>query len=264
MATKKDKRPNPAPKKGTNKSTRKAVVKKKPVAKKAAPKKRKTSPEQAEQKRRMDWEINHARIKETFITLIKEHKRTPTLTEMAKATRLGRKTIERHVKDIKFDAMLHPLRVLTEEVILSIFVSAKQGNSGSQKLWLQLFESFTDKTEKTVIHEFDASSLTTDELKQLLVLMNKAGVRFTSTQGIVSLPSSSHTDARWWPPTIIFLRSLWALTMIGSTIPNRVRLSLRCLRWSFVSFRGLYSANINSAIGFSMMVSCFFAINALL
>ena len=91
------------------------------------------------------YEINHSLIHDSYVKLIKELKRKPTIAEVAKDCNLSHNTIDSHIKDLKFDPLKHPLRVLTEDVILSIASSAKSGSAASQKLWMQICEGWTEK-----------------------------------------------------------------------------------------------------------------------
>ena len=95
--------------------------------------------------RNITWDINHALIRDSYIDLIMELKRKPTYDEVSKHSKLSVKTIKLHIKELKFDPQKHPLRILTEDVILSIASSAKSGSAASQKLWMQICEGWTEK-----------------------------------------------------------------------------------------------------------------------
>ena len=92
------------------------------------------------------WDLNHGIIRDSYVKLIKDLKRKPTYDEVSKDTRLSINAIKRHIDELKFEPLRHPLRVLSEDVLISIANSAKKGSSASQKLWMQLTEGWTEKT----------------------------------------------------------------------------------------------------------------------
>ena len=122
------------------------------MSKKKVPVKvRKTSQKQKpENKRRFDWDKNHILIQSTYISLIKDLQRLPTQTEISKACGISRETISKHFMTLKFEPMVHPARVLSDQVILSIAKSSFKGNASSQKFWMQLMEGWVEKTEHEV------------------------------------------------------------------------------------------------------------------
>ncbi len=97
-------------------------------------------------KRRKDYEINHKIIRKAYIDMINSEARCPTVEEVAQYTHLGRATVERHLNNLTFAFENHPLRVLTEDVIIAIYNSALEGGAAAQKLWVQLMESWSEKT----------------------------------------------------------------------------------------------------------------------
>ena len=96
--------------------------------------------------RNITWDLNHHIIRDSYVKLIKDFKRKPTIAEVSKDCNLSHNTIDKHIKELKFDPLKHPLRMLTEDVILSIANSAKRGSSASQKLWMQIAEGWSEKT----------------------------------------------------------------------------------------------------------------------
>ena len=92
------------------------------------------------------WEYNHSIIRDAYVTLIQSLKRKPTIAEVSENCNLCVDTINKHIRELKFDPLKHPLRVLTDDVIISIISSAKNGSAGSQKLWMQLCEGCSEKT----------------------------------------------------------------------------------------------------------------------
>lgn len=92
------------------------------------------------------WEYNHAKIRDSYVKLIKKLARKPTFTEVAEDCGLSRTTVDAHIKTLEFKPLKHSMRILTEDIILSIANSAKKGSSASQKLWMQICEGWTEKT----------------------------------------------------------------------------------------------------------------------
>jgi hypothetical protein len=95
--------------------------------------------------KRADWDHNHALIRDAYVKLIRGLGRKPKLTEVQEETGLGLDTICKHLKKIEFKPTKHPLRILTDDVLLGIAKAAMEGNAASQKLWVQLMEGFTEK-----------------------------------------------------------------------------------------------------------------------
>lgn len=95
------------------------------------------------------WQVNQAIIQNTYIALIQELKRCPTTLELSEKANLSTKTIDNHVKQLKFEPQTNPLRSLTPDVLLAIAESAKKGSSASQKLWMQIMEGWTERSEIT-------------------------------------------------------------------------------------------------------------------
>lgn len=114
--------------------------------------KRKSNPKEKEieEKRNITWEANHRILYETYLRLIKKTRRCPTYDEIEKATGFSRATISKHIKELKFIPEEHPLRVLTDDVVLSIYDAAKKGKSLSQKLWMQVIEGWVERNETDI------------------------------------------------------------------------------------------------------------------
>lgn len=92
--------------------------------------------------RRNDWDANHAIIRDKFIELIRLNKRRPTIAEVSIASGLSKTCIKEHISKLKFEPLKHDLRILTDDVMLTIYESARGGNSGSQRLWAELMEGW--------------------------------------------------------------------------------------------------------------------------
>jgi len=95
--------------------------------------------------RNITWDYNHSIIRDSYVKLIQNLERKPTYPEIAKDTNLAHTTIEKHISILKFEPHKHPLRILTDDVILAIAGSARNGSSASQKLWFQIMEGWTEK-----------------------------------------------------------------------------------------------------------------------
>lgn len=100
-----------------------------------------------EEKRNITWDRNQQLLQETYIKLLQELKRCPTILEVSKCVNLSRKTIRLHVKELKFEPSESPLRTLTPDVLASIYSSARKGSAQSQKLWMQIMEGWSEKTD---------------------------------------------------------------------------------------------------------------------
>ena len=95
------------------------------------------------------WELNHQIIRDSYMNLIKLNQKKPTIKQVSEDCKLSMTTINKHLKSLKFDPLRHPLRILTDDVLLSIASSAKAGSSSSQKLWVQILEGWSEKQEIT-------------------------------------------------------------------------------------------------------------------
>ena len=80
------------------------------------------------------WELNHSIIRDSYVKLIQNLERKPTYAEVFEDCNLSINTIKKHIDTLKFNPAKHPLRILTDDVILAIAGSAMDGSHGSQKL----------------------------------------------------------------------------------------------------------------------------------
>ena len=99
-----------------------------------------------ESNKNITWDLNHQIIRDAYVKLIGSFKRKPTYQEVSNDCNLSIKTIKKHIDTLKFDPLKHPLRILTDDVILAIAASARNGSSASQKLFMQICEGWTEKT----------------------------------------------------------------------------------------------------------------------
>ena len=102
-----------------------------------------------ESNKNITWELNHQLIRDSYMELIKRNQKKPTIKEVSDDCRLSMTTINKHLKSLKFDPLRHPLRILTDDVLLAIASAAKGGSSSSQKLWMQVCEGWSEKQEIT-------------------------------------------------------------------------------------------------------------------
>jgi hypothetical protein len=95
--------------------------------------------------RRRQWQEIHANVILAYTALIErfEGKRPPTTKEVADFCDLAVGTVKAHLAEISFKPLEHPLRILTDSVIMNIFESTRN-NAASQKLWMQLMEGFSE------------------------------------------------------------------------------------------------------------------------
>lgn len=97
--------------------------------------------------RRIDWEMNHAKIKAAMVDLLEELKTVPTTSQLAERAGMRYDTVANHLREMKFEPPKHLARAMTDDVIGAIYKSAMQGNSQAQKLWLQSMEGWRETLE---------------------------------------------------------------------------------------------------------------------
>ena len=100
-----------------------------------------------QKKKNLTWNRNHQLIHEAYLSLINELKRCPTIEQVSKRVRLSERVIKLHIRELKFAPLESPLRVLTPDVLVSIYASARKGSAQSQKLWMQVMEGWNEKKE---------------------------------------------------------------------------------------------------------------------
>lgn len=117
-----------------------------------------------ESNKNITWDINHQIIRDSYVKLIQDLERKPTYQEVSDYCNLSIKTIKKHIDTLKFNPLRHPLRILTDDVILAIINSSKRGSSASQKLYMQLCEGWTEK--QIIEHE---GQISLDDVRKKLV-----------------------------------------------------------------------------------------------
>lgn len=122
-----------------------------------------------DRKRSIVWERNHVLIMEAFVNLININGgRCPTIEEVQKHLGdLSIRVIGEHLQTMKFELTDHPARILTDKVILALFNSCVIDRSPAAiKLWMQLFEGFSEKSEHNInLKEIPAITFTPVERK---------------------------------------------------------------------------------------------------
>ena len=105
-------------------------------------------------RRNNNWETNHAVIRDAYVRLIQTLTRRPTIDEVCQMCGLCSKTVGNHIKKLKFEPIAHPLRVLTDDVLIAVANAAKDGNAASQKLWFQVMEGWRESNvvEQEIAH----------------------------------------------------------------------------------------------------------------
>lgn len=97
---------------------------------------------------RKDYDEHHGIISNAYLDLAKElGGRMPTIMQVADRTGFAPNTVHSHLQNLEFNPRKHPVRIFSDEVAMGIARSAIAGSSASQKLYYQLFEGFTEKSE---------------------------------------------------------------------------------------------------------------------
>ena len=84
------------------------------------------------------------------------------------------------MQSIEFSPTTHPLRVLSNDIILAVAQAARNGNPQSQKLWFQIMENWIEKSKFDVTTKgralpgtVDLSELTDAELEDYIRINKK-------------------------------------------------------------------------------------------
>ena len=89
-------------------------------------------------------------ITEAFCDLLITLQRAPSYAEVArKLGDIDEKTVERHLKDIKFDERFKQFRAGSPKVVANLFRQAiSTKNHAIIRLWLELFEGLGNKQQQ--------------------------------------------------------------------------------------------------------------------
>jgi hypothetical protein len=126
---------------------------------------------------RSDKERNRELVQETMVKYYADHGKFPTSKVLQEFTGLHFNTVCKHMKNIKFEPMKNPLRLMTPDVLAAIYrravgfeedathFSSYEGmvtetpyikkiapDVSAQKLWLQVMEGWKEKSEQDVKH----------------------------------------------------------------------------------------------------------------
>jgi hypothetical protein len=134
-----------------------------------------TEPELSkEQKKRRDWEHNHAIITSEFIRLLGQKQKLPSYAELGKALGFDEQTIRRHLEDYSIEDTLNKLKIGNEVVLLNLFKLAATG-----------------KNEKIIRLYFECTGL----LKNKIDITSGGNPINTTTPGVITLdPTQLPTD----------------------------------------------------------------------
>ena len=95
--------------------------------------------------RNVTYEYNNLLITNSYIKLIDDYGRKPTYEEIANDCGLHATTVQKHAETLEFKPLIHPLRVLSDKVLIAIYKSAIAGSGASQKLWFMIAEGWSEK-----------------------------------------------------------------------------------------------------------------------
>lgn len=101
----------------------------------------------SEKKRNKNWEENQRVISSAYVDMINETGRQPTIMQVCERTGKAYNTVQAHLKSLKFEPLEHPLRVLTNDIVLSVARKALKGSFPHQKLWFELMEGWKPQSE---------------------------------------------------------------------------------------------------------------------
>jgi hypothetical protein len=100
---------------------------------------------------RADKEANGELIHSTVLAILQENGgRKPTIKAISDKTTLSISAVKKHIKNMSFKGQVDEtcsLRLLTDRVKFAIYESAIAGNVAAMKLWFQIVEGWSEKTE---------------------------------------------------------------------------------------------------------------------
>ena len=122
-----------------------------------------------DRKRSSTWEKYHVVIQEAYVKVIeKKNGVCPTQVEVQKEIGyISLRVVGEHMRTLRFDPTDHPLRILTDKVLLALCdACCKDRSPAAIKLWMQLFEGFREHSEHDVnIREIPAITFSPVERK---------------------------------------------------------------------------------------------------
>ena len=94
------------------------------------------TPEEEEEERRAQWQINHALITKAHVKLLRKLKRSPTQAEIGEEAGLHRNSVGKHMSGVGLEDILMPHRLATDAVAASITLDAIDGDNYSKRLFM--------------------------------------------------------------------------------------------------------------------------------
>lgn len=113
-------------------------------------KRKKTAKKKVPDKQRFDWEYNHEVLSEAFMTHLAAHGRPPTIKAMMEATGFAKQTVCNHIEELNKKTLaerLKKFKLVTDEIMGSLSLKAKRGDTAAAKLYFELAEQFKEGKE---------------------------------------------------------------------------------------------------------------------
>lgn len=108
-------------------------------------------PKDETEKKRRDWERNHEIITSLYTELLLKKGKPPTITAIAKATKLSWKAVSEHLENYDFEQIKMRFRMGNEAVYMNLF---KQAATSRNPKWAELFLKWTGDIQ----HKLDVTS----------------------------------------------------------------------------------------------------------
>ena len=108
---------------------------------------------EGDEQKRSDWEENHRKIANAYLELIGQKLRRPTNQELSAWTGLDVSTVKRHLKELRFEPLNHPARVLTDSLIHKLAQIALDGDTRAISLWFLVMEGITPQSLKNAANK---------------------------------------------------------------------------------------------------------------
>lgn len=103
--------------------------------------------ETKEKKVRRDWERNHQKITKAFFDLYSKKPEWPTFEQLAKASGLSTKTVERHYEEMDFTEVKEKFRAATSSVLM---VHLKKCLEGKNPKYFEMWYDFVENHDKKI------------------------------------------------------------------------------------------------------------------
>ena len=99
---------------------------------------------------RRDYIATDEKIKNMYLSIIKEEKRLPSQTEVADRCHLARQTVNEHLNKIDLTELTRPFKVFGSHVLMGLGKKAMGGDAQAAKLYFALIFEWSEKTEHKV------------------------------------------------------------------------------------------------------------------